>query len=166
MKTNLIIVSLIALLISSCGSPRYLPTHDMLDVYPKGSFIKISHVSKSAISRGELIAIDEHLIIVLTQDPLNCAVIPLDDVSSFRLYYAKPVRPYGFFIPIFTLLPFVHGVYGVFSIPIHLLVTIPVALSGRNAFIYRMNNIEFDQLKMFARFPQGIPPDVDLATIR
>jgi hypothetical protein len=64
------------------------------------------------------------------------------------------------------LLPFIHGWYSIFTIPIHLIVTISVTASGENAFKYNNKKMTYEELKMFARFPQGIPPDIDLANVK
>jgi hypothetical protein len=53
-----------------------------------------------------------------------------------------------------------------YTAPINLIVTISITVSGETAFQYSDKNITYDILKMFARFPQGIPPNMDLASIK
>ncbi|MBL0238695.1 MAG: hypothetical protein IPQ02_19390 [Saprospiraceae bacterium] len=44
--------------------------------------------------------------------------------------------------------------------------TVIVSVSGESAFKYSNKNICIDKLKMFARYPQGIPSDIDTASIK
>lgn len=64
------------------------------------------------------------------------------------------------------LLPFIHGAISIFTLPIHLIVTITATATGENAFKYSDKNMTYDKLRMFARFPQGIPPNIKLANIK
>jgi hypothetical protein len=39
-------------------------------------------------------------------------------------------------------------------------------VGGETAYTYSEKNMTFNSLKMFARFPQGIPVGIDLAAIK
>jgi hypothetical protein len=164
MKTKIILTGLLAIIISSCTSPRYLPSSDKIDVNQNGSYIKVVPKTTANID-GELIAIDSSNIVILSETTNKCMTVPLNDVKRFILRYAKP-KHYGWTIPLGIVLPFIHGYYSVFTIPINNIVTISVTASGKNAFKYSEKNMTYDKLKMFARFPQGIPPNIDLASIK
>ena len=170
MKTKITIIILLAIIISSCKSPAYLPSSDMIDVNQNGSYIEVirktaSNIEASAFVNGELIAIDNNNLIVLSQRSKKCITVPMDDIKRFELQYAKPKR-YGWTIPVYTFASFVHGLVGIFTIPVNLIVTMAVTASGENAFIYKGKNMTYDQLKMFARFPQGIPSNIDIESIK
>ena len=164
MKTKIILTGLIAIIISSCTSPRYLPSSDKIDVNQYGSYININRKTTSNVD-GELIAIDSNKIVILLETTNKCMTVPINDVKRFKLQYAKP-KHYGWTIPLGIVLPFIHGLYSVFTLPIHLIVTISVTSSGERAFQYSDKNMTYDKLRMFARFPQGIPPNIDLASIK
>jgi hypothetical protein len=164
MKTKIALIGLLIIFFSSCTSPRYLPTSDKIDVNEYGSYIKISHKTTSNID-GELIAIDSNKIIVLTEDTKKCVAVPVSEVKHFSLRYAKS-KHYGWSIPLFAVYPFMHGWYSIFTMPIHLIVTISVTASGESAFKYSDKNMTYEKLRMFARFPQGTPPNVDLTSIK
>ena len=164
MKTKILLTGLLAIIISSCTSPRYLPSSDKIDINQNGSYIIIIS-KKTAYIDGELIAIDSNKIVILSESKNKCMTVPINDVKRFILRYAKP-KHYGWTIPLGILLPFIHGFYSVFTFPIHLIVTISVTSSGESAFKYSKKNMTYDKLKMFARFPQGIPPNIDLANIK
>jgi|TARA_B110000902_G_scaffold36526_1_gene38548 hypothetical protein len=164
MKTNIALFGLLIVFLSSCSSPRYLPSSDKIDVNEYGSYLKLHHKTASNIV-GELIAIDSNKIIVLTEETKTCMTVPVNEVKKFKLWYAKP-KHYGWTIPVYTLATISHGWWLIFSAPVNLIVTISVTASGESAFTYSSKDMTYDKLKMFARFPQGIPPDIDLASIK
>lgn len=164
MKTKIIIAGLLAIIMSSCSSPGYLPSSDKIDVNQNGSYINIMLKTTKGIY-GELIAIDSNNIVVLSETTSKCQSVSINDVKRFKLQYAKP-KHYGWTIPVGILLPLIHGWYSAITIPVHLIVTISVTSGGEKAFKYSEKNMTYDNLKMFARFPQGIPPNIDLASIQ
>jgi hypothetical protein len=164
MKTKLFILVLVAVFNINCSTPTYLPSSKEIGVHQFGSYIKIKHKNNSYTS-GELIAIERNKIIVLKQIEQTCVTVPISDVDKFKLNYAKP-KNYEWTIPFGVLLPFIHGSFSYVTLPIHLLGTISVTAAGKNAFKYSEKNMTYDQLRMFARFPQGIPRDVDLSSIK
>lgn len=164
MKTKVFIIVLIAIIISSCSSPGYLPSSDKIDVNEYGSYIKLTHNNKSIID-GELIAIDSNQIVVLADEEKICVTVPVSEVKKFSLEYAKP-KHYGWSIPVGLVLPFIHGFYSLITLPLHLIVTISVTAAGENAFKYNNKKMTYEELKMFARFPQGIPDNIDIASIK
>jgi hypothetical protein len=169
MKTKLSITGiLLAIIIGSCTSPRYLPKPEEIDVNQYGSYIVILKNS-GAYVKGELIAIDSNRIIVLAESERdNIAqpiIVSVSDAKCFTLKYAKP-KHYGWTIPLFTLATIGHGAFLLITAPINLIVTISVTTAGESAYEYNDRKMTYDKLKMFARFPQGLPPNVDMASLR
>ena len=164
MKTKLLLMGLIAALISSCSTPKYLPPSNQIDVNQYGSYIRVVSATGKEF-RGELIAIDTSRMVVLSEMNDSCLTIPIREVAQFKLRYAKP-KHYAGSIPVALLLPFINGVFSVFTFPLHLIVTISVTASGEASFKYSNKNMSYDRLPMFARFPQGLPPNVEPDSIR
>jgi hypothetical protein len=163
MRTEIILIGLFAMAISGCVSQKYLPSVNNIDINQHGSYIQIR--SKTKLVSGELIAVDSMNLVILSKQEKKCISVPVKDIKSFTLYYAKP-KNYGWSIPVFTLLtPFIHGSFAVLTIPVGLIVSISATISGEQAFTYTNKNMNYKNLEMFARFPQGIPPGVDLASI-
>ncbi|MBX2965292.1 MAG: hypothetical protein KF845_04040 [Cyclobacteriaceae bacterium] len=156
---------ILPMLIAGCRTPQYLPTPDTIDVNVYGSYIKIQPLLVSEI-KGELIAIDTDTITVLTKDAKECVTIPVKDVLNFTLKYARPKKRYWWSIPASLPAAGMHGFYFPVSLPVNLLVTVSVTASSENAFRYSEADMTYDKLRMFARFPQGIPPGIDRASIR
>lgn len=118
---------------------------------------------------GELIAVDSVKIIVLTDSVLYhvkfAEVIKLSEINHYTLRYAKP-KHYGPLIPLYWLGSVFHGYYFVLTAPINILTTSIVTSTGEKAFTYNEKDLNFKKLKMFARFPQGLPPNIDINQIR
>ena len=151
-------------ILGSCSSPIYLPSSEKININEHGSLIRINSQTKSFIE-GELISIDSNNIIILSEKKNQCEIVSLKNVNRFKLRYAKP-KHYGWTIPTTIILPVIHGVYSLLTFPVNLIVSISVTASGENAFTYNNKNITIDKLKMFARFPQGLPSNIDLASIK
>lgn len=164
MKNKIFFIGLLTLIIGSCTSPRYLPSSDKIDVNEYGSYIKIVYKTKSHID-GELIAIDSNKIVLLTEKTKQCVTVPINEIKHFSLRYAKS-KHYGWTIPVFTFSTISHGVFLIFTAPVNLIVTISVTMGGENAFKYSDKNMTYDKLGMFARFPQGIPANIDITRIK
>jgi hypothetical protein len=168
MKNKIIIGGLLAIIIGSCNSPEYLPSVDKIDVNQYGSHIRINNNNKT-IAEGELIAIDSSEIVVLTGPDVistkKCVIVPVKEIHRFKLSYAKP-KHYGWTIPLYTLATLSHGFFLMFTAPVNLIVTVSATSGGENAFTYSDKEMTYEKLKMFARFPQGIPQDVGLADIK
>ena len=164
MKTKIIFIGLFALLLSSCTSPKYLPNSENIDINKYGSYINIARNTKPDID-GELIAIDSNSITILKASTKKCKTIPMADVKRFELQYAAH-KKHGWAIPFFSLLTLSHGVGLIATLPINLIVTISVAAGGKKSFTYSKKKMTYDKLKMFARFPQGIPAHIDMDMIK
>ena len=176
MKTNIIKVVLLILLFSSCKTPNYIPPQDLIDVNQFGSYIKLGIeeivnienemlVLNEQVFKGELISVNKDSIVVLSDTSNTCVTYKTSKVQWFKLRYAKP-KHYGGLIPIFLGLPFIHGRYAILTMPLHLIITIPITVGGEKAFTYNNDNLTFEELKMFARFPQGIPSNINIKTIK
>jgi len=180
MKTNLLITGLIlTLILSSCASIEYLPGTDEIDVNQHGSYIKVKNTAKKMI-KGELIAVERTALLVLTDSNQNkkIVVIPLDMISSYKLRYANP-KNYTWTMPVFTvatvipfpdpaaggIMPF-HGYFALFTAPFNFLVTAIITADATSKLQYTDQDMPYQKLKMFARYPQGLPPDIDIESIK
>lgn len=155
---------ILAFFVTGCAVPRYLPSSSDIGINQYGSYIQIFK-NGIVVTDGELIAIDSTKIIVLSETTKKCVFHPIKNQMKFELKYAKPVHR-GWTIPASTLFGLTHGFYGAFTVPINLIVTISVTSGGEKAFTYSDKNMTFEKLRMFARFPQGVTANIDLATLK
>jgi len=169
MKTKILNISIALLFLQSCSAPSYIPKSEELDINPYGSFIVVYQKNSPTI-KGELISIDdEYLIVLIDVDPEKkntlAIEIPLKNVQSFTLTYAQPEN-YSWSIFTHTLLCLTHGLYSIISFPINLVVTTSLTAGGALSYRYSEKEMTFEKLKMFARFPQGIPATVKIDDIK
>jgi hypothetical protein len=167
MKTKLLFIGLfLTIIMNSCQSPAYLPKYSNIDENRFGSFINI-HQKQGPSVQGELLAINGLQLIILTEHKniKKSVVVPVSQINNFQLRYAQP-RHYGWAIPLFTGVTVLHGWFAALTAPINLVGTIIVTVSGEDAFMYNQKQLSYTELKMFARFPQGIPPNIDIENIK
>jgi len=161
MKTNLYsALVLIGLALSACTVPRYVPKSGDLDVNVYGSYIIITPIEGSNV-KGELLAVDTNCLTVLIDigKQKKVTFVPLNQVKDYTLRYAQ-TKNYWWSIPAFTLICLFHGYYAVLTAPVNLVLTAGITLSASNVFKYHKKDITYNDLKMFARFPEGIPANV------
>lgn len=163
MKNSLVLSALICILATACSGPQYLPTSDRIHEYKYGSYVKLEGMSGRQWN-GELIAVDSAGVVVLTEESKVCTVVPRHFITGYSVQYAQG-KGYGWAIPVFSLFSLIHGAYAIFTFPLNLVTTITVAEGGAKAFVYKEIDLSFEDLKMFARFPQGIPPQIKLSDI-
>jgi len=159
---NKYILQLISLVIITSGCaitvPRYLPKVEKIDVETFGSYIELNLKDRDFIY-GELLSVDSSNIIVLTKYEdvaFKVETVPLYKVKRYTLWYAQG-KDYRW-----ALVPGVLSPLLVFNV-----IWIGCIINAAdNAFIYNQRGLDIDELKMFARFPQGIPPNIKLESIR
>lgn len=167
MKTKLtIFLAGLIFILCGCTSALYLPKPDAIGVNQYGSYINI-RVTGSESIKGELLAVGYSDLYVLadTAGTKKVTIVPISQISKFKLLYATP-KNYAWTIPVYVLATASHGFYLLFTAPANLLATVAITSSGFNAFTYNNQIITYEKLSKFARFPQGIPPNINIASIR
>jgi hypothetical protein len=149
---------LILLSVCSCASLPNLPAANEVGLYQNGAFIILENKSSKNFS-GELIAVEAGEILFLEQGQTGISALRKEEVKKFKVYNVKP-RHYGWTIPAGIVASISHGIFSVFSLPLTLLITIPVTIGGENFLTLNQRNSAFEDLSMYARFPQGIPANV------
>lgn len=163
MKINLpLFVGL--LFFASCKLPSYVPKVKDVGINSYGAHIVA--IQKSTLeTHGELIMVDSLNIVVLSNQGDSCVKIAKDQIAQFRLFYARSGQK-ARIIPLYTLVTIFHGIFAVITAPLNLIVTSSVFINDRSELSYTENDITFDQMKMFARFPQGLPEGIALEWIK
>ncbi len=159
MKNKILVFPILFLILSGgCSAPGYIPEAELIDVNQYGSYIDIMTLRGKTFD-GELIAVDDLEVTILAESgPPDGTVlsIAIADIDVYHLHYAQPVG-YAWTIPVFSLFTITHGWFLVLTFPANLITTIAVSAGGSTAFRYSDSDISLQDLKMFARFPQGIP---------
>jgi hypothetical protein len=156
----------VAATLSSCSTSRKAPIDKEVGMDPYGSVIRIYGYPKGTMwTQGELIAVQFMGLYMLEETSGKVIRIERTSIKRYDLYTAKS-RSYAGFIPLSVALSVSQGVIGFITLPINLITTISVATSGSSRFTYTEEDVDYNKLYMFARFPQGLPPGIDLSKIK
>jgi hypothetical protein len=164
MKTLIFNLFVTAVLIcSSCSSAAYLPYSGKLAENQYGSNINV-RLNEYVSINGELIVVTPDVLYVLLRNDKGVARLDsayLTKIEDFSLRYAKGnAGRFGWTIPASVAISISHGYFAVFTLPINVITTTVITLNSANAFVIKMGNISWVDLSKFARFPQGIPPNI------
>lgn len=164
--TKLFALGLLATVaLNGCITPRYLPQPQALGTNAYGSYIAIKGQSRGVI-RGELIAADTTQLTVLARkgEAQWMTDVPITSIKSFKLRYSN--ANYGWTVPVYSLSTISHGWFLLLTLPANLIVTSVAATNGKKVSQYTEKTIAYEKLPMFARFPQGLPPQVERSSIQ
>lgn len=160
MRTNDIInVLLIWVVAVGCSMPKYLPKSEDVGVNQFGAYISVDQKLTGSVN-GELISVGTDSLLVLEEKTNKCVYVVRSRITCYDLRYAKSIN-YAYVIPLGLLTTISHGYFAIITIPFNLIIGSAVAISSMNAFTYDQKDVSYEDLRLFARFPQGIPSDVD-----
>ncbi len=172
---------LFGFLLVGCAGSKVLPRYDQMQYNLYGAQIKIRD-GKGNRLKGELIAANDSGVWVLrnfnnedaltispfpdvenpiqTIDSGNFYFFPLNAFESYSMKYARS-RKYASMMGA-TVITFAHGWISAISFPVSLIVTGAVSIAGSQAYKYNEQNVPKKELNHFARYPQGLPPQLDV----
>lgn len=159
--------------ISAC-SPAYLPKSKDVGTGIYGSWLMVKGKYQDDYGKkvrfqtqGELIEVTKDSLMLIFYSPDGERAVnqvPLNQITAFRLKYKQPVNYWW----TFALLPISasHGIVGLLSGVVNIIGFGSIISNSVGEAEYTHKEISFDQLRMFARFPQGIPPNVNISDLR
>ncbi|MBV6440743.1 MAG: hypothetical protein DYG98_14995 [Haliscomenobacteraceae bacterium CHB4] len=164
MKKYSIVIGM-ALFSFACSAPEYLPRPQKLAYHVKGFYIEETKDGESNML-GEIIEVNTNEIKVLPVTKVGgIRTIPKSSIPNADIVISLTSNnPEGIatWAGLINLAPLGHGYFFIFSVPVNLAATIPVANNATKS-TYRVRypqDISWDEMKKFARFPQGIPENV------
>ena len=169
---KIIIIGLIGLFLGCASTTvpfHWLPTAPQLQSQAYGGWIQVDYLSESNSNEyidGELIALDEQSVIIMSyRGPLKISTPRITKARLVR--YDTKIGNMGGLILLGTLSTISHGFYLVLTAPV-LWILGGSATTGARSFeaIIDFPKKPLDSFKPYARFPQGLPTDVDLATLK
>lgn len=158
---------IVAALAVSCAAPvSYLPEQEMIGEEKHGSYIEISTYS-GKLYAGELIAVGDSALVVREEFAglSHCFLSPILEIKSFSIRYANG-KNYGWAVPLYTLGSISHGLFLIFTAPINLIATTVIAVDASRTYEMNSRVMTFEELKLFSRFPQGLPEGITLEMIK
>lgn len=172
-KTHLII--LFSLLFVGCATTYapsdWLPETEEVPKNTFGGWLTLTTYSNISEGKwlqygGEFISQDSDYVYVLYD---TIYVIPKNSIQEAILELdQKNSNSYALWTTFGTLSTILNGFYLVFTAPFWLVTGVPATVSESNRDIYSAENpdlLYWIEVQKFARFPQGLPKDIDLKNI-
>lgn len=170
-------VILLVVMMFSCAPnrPDISPLYSDAHFSTLGSYMEVYYyINRKQRSRinGELISVENNKIILRVIDKINnsknnpkfeLVSIPKTEIIRYNLVFAK--ENVGDFRSGASLITISHGFWMVFTLPINLITFYSIDRNSFYEFAYTQKNLKFSELKNYARFPQGLPADMDLNLI-
>lgn len=158
------LAAIMAAAVASCASnPKpHPPTLEMMERKGWGGQVVVNTRS-GAIVNGELIAIDASRIYVLRR-PLRTgalATVDLSNVDSAKLYRYEPDSGFGGWGIAGALSTLTHGFWLLISAPTWLVSAAVAREFEVSHAILSYPKVGWSAFTPWARFPQGLPPNVD-----
>ena len=172
MNQKIFLVIAVCCLLASCRSPSYLPYPNEFKHHVRGLHFK-GFLNDGEKIEGEIIAIEgERLFLHPNMHPeVKMQSISKDILKRGEVVLAttsnkpKQISTAAGFM---SIIPLSHGFLGILTIPTTLIMTIGIsnnAAYGTYSIKYP-NDINWTDLRKFARFPQGIPAKIELVDIK
>jgi len=147
----------------------WLPDAKNVPANPFGAWIELD-IGDSEQERqvsGEFLAVQSDSLFVLNADRYHAYSI--SEISHARVaWYDSGYSTLALWTGGGSLLSLSHGAFGVISLPLWILVgSLATATQSNSPFAeYVPGESGPESLRMYARFPHGIPPDVDRTLLR
>lgn len=164
-------LALLLLICYGCSSPQYLSKPEEFKDHVKGLTMKCNLKGRPDIL-GEIIEVNDQEIILLSLKSDR----KIYTISKSKLHRSEILvagtsnNPKGISLwaGLINLLSISHGVLAMVSLPVNLIVTISVGSDAAYSTysIYYPHHIGWDDMRKFARFPQGLPDHIPKEQIR
>ena len=114
--------------------------------------------------RGELIAVEEDSVYVLT--PARLVGVSKADIASARLYtFAPNTASLALWTVLGSLSTASHGFLLPLSLPVWIIAGTAMTVSESHAPEVKVPGESWGNVRVFARFPQGLPPGLDRSAL-
>jgi len=160
---------------TSYAPDNWLPNTDQIEREAYGGWLtlycnedSVATSEKEQIMMGEFIACDSTMVFLLSGEDL-IIIYKENIVESILELDDKNTGEYAAWTALGTLSTISHGYYAGISFPLWLIVGIS-ASSGeslRDRYVEELPaDTYWEEVQKFARFPQGIPPNLDLNELK
>lgn len=166
MKNNALFL-IVLFFCGACSSPYYLSKPAEFKYQVKGLTFE-ANLDEGLILFGEIIELDSESITILPIGPQRkeMTTISKTQIKSAEIIVSSTSdnsQKIGTWAGLTNIESIGHGIVGIVTLPINLAVTIPIAIDASKG-TYRIKypeNISWDEMTKFARFPQGIPENIN-----
>ena len=160
---NLLIIIISISFMWSCSTPQYLSTPKDFKNNVNGLYLEYKLNKSQRREIAEIIEVKNNYVKLLPVDNKEIITIKRNDIKQAQVLVslsANNQKQLNTWAGLLNLASLGHGVFMVFSLPINLI----TSTSNYSKGIYRMkipNDVVWHELHKFARFPQGIPENID-----
>jgi len=151
------------------GNPApkgWLPAPQETPVDPYGAWIEVLALEGTETG-GELIAVHDDSVFVLTQDGVLVATARADVKQARTAFYASEYGGLAAWAVVGSIATVSNGVLAVGTLPLWLIVgSIAVGADSRAPLTSVRHDEQWADARKYARFPQGMPPSLDRAVLR
>jgi len=159
---------LFIVLLNGCAT-RYAPrgwTPQLSEAQTQayGGWVTVTHLEKDIKISGELIAVEDEMIYVLSDSGIH--EVFLKDIKKLQLeVYWEKQRTLGWGI-LGAISTLSHGWGSIISAPTWIIATVSAVPTEANSGLIVQSRKKMVDLRPFARFPQGFPKDIDLSSLK
>lgn len=158
--------------VSSCSKKLAAPIDKVMGLDPFGATIKVRYINQGKnrfTVQGEILATQNDSLFVLVNRGKEVSYnviekIAKHDINSYLVYYARLETTNAYMVS--SLLSLLHGYFLPISLMVNGITMAIINADQRGYYTFTSNEVEFDELYYFARFPQGIPEGINLYSIR
>jgi hypothetical protein len=153
-----------------CASSRapqgWLSKLDQVQRQAFGAWVSLERRSgeTTVTLSGELIAVEGRDVLLLGEKGI--VQIPVSEVEKTRVEIFHEARKAALWATLGTLSTISHGIGLIISAPIWISVGIGYAAGESRTGMMEFSGIPLDEIRKFARFPQGLPRGVDLNSLK
>lgn len=172
-RNALIAATALMVLVASCSPKPYLPKPKEYLGNVKGSYIQtISKGRPQKVHEGEIIAVERDYLLIISVSRWDTTTVVLrENVLSAYIQLASTSDDPGkinTWAGLMNIMTLAHGYFMIFTVPINLIASISTASGAANS-TYRIEypqEIKWEEIRKFSRFPQGMPHGVTMRDLQ
>jgi hypothetical protein len=170
MLKNRILIALYVIVLCGCSIVKApqgsVPRRKAIVTDAFGGWISVSSKTTQSTIQGELIAISSDSVLIMSESKVQ--VLSKVDIDNARIiFFNNESGAYTWWTILNSFAAISNGYYFVFTFPISLITGI-LTVSGEAERInyYDYPALTWEELNKYARFPQGLPDQVDTKEIK
>lgn len=170
MLKSKILIALCFIVLCGCSTVKApqgsVPRRKAIVTDAFGGWINVSLKTTQSSIQGEFIAVSSDSLFIMSDYKVQ--ILPKADIDNARVvFFNTESGIYGAWTFLNSLATISNGYFLVFTLPINLITGISTT-SGEAKRInyYDYPTLSWDELNKYARFPQGIPEQVDTKEIK
>lgn len=140
------------------------PKEALFDAYGAWMIVESSLKFDPHTIEGELIAIDQEKVFLLTEFGLKQILKHNVIHVTFAVYKEKRIVPYLAILGLLSTAS--HGYLAFISVPLWLITGISSSIAESTSGTARSEHVDWEEIRKYARFPQGLPPGLDLLKLK